>query len=72
MTDQKKLRYADIESTPANKLMELSYEKLDAFVAEARQIKRDAEAIIDWLTALRSMKATRSRAARGLNGGGNV
>lgn len=68
MTHRKKIRYEDIEDTPANLLMELSYEQLDRFIAQGKQTKRDTEAIIDWLTALRSMKAQRARADRILKG----
>ena len=68
MTDEKKLDYSEIESTPANKLMELPYEELDAYIAEAKRIQHDAEAVMEWLTAIRSMKAQRAYAARNSNG----
>ena len=51
--------------------MELSYEQLDAFIAEAKRIQEDAQSVLDWLVALRSMKASRSYASKQSNGGTN-
>lgn len=69
MTDIEKLSYYDIEATPANKLLELPDERLNAFITEADRIRRDAETTMDWLKAIRTMKTQISRAAQSRAGG---
>lgn len=69
MTHEKKFDYEDIENTPADQLIELPYEQLDSFIAEASRIQKDAKAVADWVKALRSMKAQRTRTARLQDGG---
>ena len=71
MEDRQIPLYDAIETTPASDLMQLSYEQLDAFIAEAKRIQEDAQSVLDWLVALRSMKASRSYASKQSNGGTN-
>lgn len=59
MTEKTKIGYEEIEDTPAHKLLELSHEELDGFIAQAKEIRVNATLIFNWLTAIKFEKSVR-------------
>jgi hypothetical protein len=69
MTDGTPIDYESIEDTPAHKLLELSHEELDTFIAQAKEIRVNATLTYNWLTAIKFEKSVREGTDDMLKGG---
>jgi hypothetical protein len=63
------IRYEDIEKTPAEQLLRLSTQELDALIKAAERAAYRADTVVHWLRGIKVEKTIRE--GSGIAGGGH-
>jgi len=65
---QQTVRYEDIEKTPAQELLRLEHEQLDALIKEAERAAYRADTVVYWLRGIKVEKTFREAGTRSEGG----